>query len=1197
MKKIVLAIFMVLIFLGVPLKVFSQSWEQLPEFYLKGAFTDPQWTSLEYPFKRDGNSYSIHMDRLDGEFKVSDEIWYREFGALDEAQISGSKVVPAVKAGANFKANNLRDVTISFTYDSKDPNHTTLTFIVGGSGHGDDPVINPEVPGISGTLPVLYINVYDESGNYNNEIISKDLDHKNYFTGEYWLDLNGVDWMEGAESLGSKESPLPLQIKARGNWTRKGFSKKPFKLKFEKKQSLLGMSKSKHFAILAHADDNFGYMRNFTGFNLGKRIGLPWTPSQQPVEVVINGDYRGLYFLTESIRVGDDRVMIKDLADNETDSSLCSGGYLVELDNYDEDNQIRMEERGTTWDGFRDVLRITFDTPEEYSEIQKRFITDQFSAMNDAIGENSDRLWSYMDLDDAARYYIVEEIISHTEAYHGSTYLFRDFGEGEKWHFSPLWDCGNAFNGSDNNYFTRDGLYGNTWIASLRQNTKFMDKVRQTWKWFMSQKFDGIEADLDRYSNSLKAAAQADYLRWNRQPVPDGGQAVIDNRNMDERLSVVKMKLRNKTSWLRDQWGDYNGSFSEPARDTTIAAELPEYVKPGEDPENPVEPEDPTWPKFYLRGEINGWDLSLPMVRNGSIYSIFVENLNGRFKLSNEDWRINYGAVSSSASETIIYGPSFKSGVGDGENYIAQNLSNVEISFEYSKTNNSRATLKFVVNGEEPRVDDPVIDPEVEGLSGTLPVLYINVYDESGNYNNEIISKDLDHKNYFTGNYWLDLNGVDWMDGAASVGSKESPLPLQIKARGNWTRKGFSKKPFKLKLEKKQSLLGMSKSKHFAILAHADDNYGYMRNFTGFNLGKRMGLPWTPSQQPVEVVINGDYRGLYFLTESIRVGDDRVMIQELNDLETDPSLVSGGYLVELDNYDEDNQIRMEEKGTTWDGFRDVLRITFDTPEEYSDIQRRFVEDQFQAMNDAIGDNSDRLWSYMDLDDAARYYIVEEIISHTEAYHGSTYLFRDRGEGQKWHFSPLWDCGNAFNGSDNNYFTRDGMWGNTWIASLRQNSKFMDKVRETWKWFMSQEYNGIENDLDSYCNSLKSAAQADYKRWNNQPVPAGGQAVIDNRNMEYRLNEVKSKLRNKTSWLRDQWGDYNNGFFAEPARDMTEAAPLPEYISTVVETIDLDTNPESEIVIYDLRGVKVDRTESGNIYIIRKEGKTQKVMAQ
>ncbi len=114
----------------------------------------------------------------------------------------------------------------------------------------------------------------------------------------------------------------------------------------------------------------------------------------------------------------------------------------------------------------------------------------------------------------------------------------------------------------------------------------------------------------------------------------------------------------------------------------------------------------------------------------------------------------------------------------------------------------------------------------------------------------------------------------------------------------------------------KQKLLGLTKSKHFALLAHADDNQGYLRNFVGFNLGMRIGLPWTPWMQPCEVIINGDYRGLYFLTESIRVDGDRVNIEELDDNVSDPALISGGYIVELDNYDEENQIRMDEKGST-----------------------------------------------------------------------------------------------------------------------------------------------------------------------------------------------------------------------------------------------------------------------------------------
>lgn len=607
---------------------------------------------------------------------------------------------------------------------------------------------------------------------------------------------------------------------------------------------------------------------------------------------------------------------------------------------------------------------------------------------------------------------------------------------------------------------------------------------------------------------------------------------------------------------------------------------------------------DGDYPVFYLRGSDSslGWmNTSVVFTRENDMYSIHVDRLDGQFKISNEDWTINYG--SNTGSMLNITAPVKVQGKGNGENFNCSNLTDVKISFKYNPSNHNTAEISFSINGVDPRDPSPA-----DNASGTLPILYLNFYNEDGSYNNEVISKDLSHKNYFKGEYWLDVNDCQWLIdlGAANVGSKEEPLPLEMKARGNYTRKAYSKKPFKLKLGAKQSLLGLSKSKHFAILAHADDNYGYMRNFTGFNLGRRIGLPWTPWQQPVEVIINGDYRGLYFLTESIRVEKDRVNITELDDNVTDPALVSGGYLIELDNYDEENQIQMEEKGIpNGCGMKDVLRITFDTPELYSDIQRQFVYDQFNAMNNAVGAVSDELWSYMDLDDAARYYVVEEIISHMESYHGSTYMFRDRGVNKKWHFSPLWDCGNAFNGRTDAYFTESGTFGNTWISSLRLNNKFMNKVKDTWKWFMSNKFDGFYDELEAYSNHLKEAAKADYARWNGQPLPNFDfpQSVIDNRDMDARLSAVKQHLQAKTSWLRNQWGDHTTELFAEPDRDDTLAAPLPDYVTTEVSEIEAAIADGMEMEIYTLQGMKVSHPEAGNIYIVKHSGKAHKVLVQ
>ncbi len=559
--------------------------EGYPVFYLRGEMTNPAWNRVDeyYRFNREGNTYSLTIPSLDGQFKISGTEWEYNFGADYKMDISDAVSFYGVPDGANLRGVGLKDVTITFTIETAPGNFRGKTSImIDANGHKAPALSDiPLSTGLSNTLPVLYINVYKgETDTFDNEVIDPYLSHKNYFSGEYWLDLNGCEWMEklGAESIGSKEEPLPLQIKARGNFTRTGFAKKPFKLKLDKKQKLLGMSNSKHFALLAHADDTYGYLRNFIGFNLGKRIGLPWTPSQQPVEVVINGDYRGLYFLTESIRIEKERINITGLDDNISDPRLVSGGYLVELDNYDEDNQIRMEEESFVG-GYTDLLRITWDTPEEYSDLQKRFVSDQFGVMNSYIGTNNDEVWKYLDLDDAARYYLVEEIISHAEAYHGSTFLFRDHGEGEKWHFSPLWDCGCAFNGSRSDYFYNHSPFGNTWIPSMRVNEKFNNKVRETWLWLMTSRMDGFKDDVEEYISHIETAARCDFERWKNGPVlmfP-----IADNSDIKSRKDAALSHINDKINWLKGSFGDFGKveKIPEPERDATEAAPLPEYAK------------------------------------------------------------------------------------------------------------------------------------------------------------------------------------------------------------------------------------------------------------------------------------------------------------------------------------------------------------------------------------------------------------------------------------------------------------------------------------------------------------------------------------------------------------------------------------------------------------------------------------------
>mgnify|MGYP006336419879 FL=1 len=381
--------------------------------------------------------------------------------------------------------------------------------------------------------------------------------------------------------------------------------------------------------------------------------------------------------------------------------------------------------------------------------------------------------------------------------------------------------------------------------------------------------------------------------------------------------------------------------------------------------------------------------------------------------------------------------------------------------------------------------------------SGTLPVLHILTEN-----NAPIVSKD----DYINATYYLDAMGQENIE---SIGSATAPLTMEIKGRGNYTWKGFDKKPYRLKLTDKQPLLGMTKSKHFALLAHADDSKGFMRNAIGFELARLIGMTWTPMAKPVEVVLNGDYIGLYFLTETIRVDKDRVNIVEQEDDETDPSKVTGGWLVEIDNYNEDPHVTIKEGGehTMW--------ITYKTPEVLSSAQEDFLTNEMRRIDQLVyGDkNSDKLWEVLDIDALARFYIVQELTDNYESFHGSCYLYREMGDGEKWKFGPAWDFGSAFNRDKSQYLFEGDVWHNHWIPEICKFPAFQNYIKSIWDEFCANNYIQIFSFINQQKALIASAAAADAKRW-----PQYGNADLANR-----VTKVADRLHKNAEWLNKQWG--------------------------------------------------------------------------
>ncbi len=401
--------------------------------------------------------------------------------------------------------------------------------------------------------------------------------------------------------------------------------------------------------------------------------------------------------------------------------------------------------------------------------------------------------------------------------------------------------------------------------------------------------------------------------------------------------------------------------------------------------------------------------------------------------------------------------------------------------------------------------------------SGTLPILHIQTD------NGQSVSSKTD---YVTGTYWLDNMGHDEL--SASFGSEAEPLPLKIRGRGNWTWSGFDKKPYRIKLDEKASLCKLNKARNFCLMANADDNMGGLRNEVGFEISRLLHLAWTPASEPVELILNGDYLGLYFITEPVRVGANHVNITEQDDLSD--ADVTGGWLVEIDNYSANGQVVFKEDNGQ------EIRFTFHSPEELSSAQREYIKSQLIALNDLIYDTpiTSSAWeTVIDKDALARYYVVQEIMEDTESFHGSCYFYKDCGEDALWTWGPVWDFGNSFNRHAERFIYDGPSFDQYWIREMSKWNSFQTAVREVWKEFLVEDYDRLKLWIDERVAKYATAAVYDGRRWskyNYSDTESCKQRMLSN--LSWRVN-----------WLKQQWGDYPSGVDALSSENASSIAPI------------------------------------------------------
>ena len=332
-----------------------------------------------------------------------------------------------------------------------------------------------------------------------------------------------------------------LQIKGRGNstWTR--WLKKPYRLKFYEKISLLGEHKDRSWVLLANFADKSA-LRNHTALYLGKISNLDYTPSSHFVDLTLNGRYDGTYELCEKIKISNHRVAVGD------------DGFLLEVDG-------RAPTKADSC--FFYVSHMTSPISIEEPDVQRGDANynyaKNFVATADNVLYSNNFLdpgvgWkAYFDMDSFVDWYLINEITHNPDA----TMLyscFMHFKRGGKITMGPIWDFDLAFGNTD--YWDR-GPYDfwikkSDWISRMFKDPAFVARVKERYDYFYSRKYD-IMREIDETAVYLKRSIQENENRWGTfyDYVKPNYEVWGSYQN---EVQSVKEWLNNRMDWLKEQF-------------------------------------------------------------------------------------------------------------------------------------------------------------------------------------------------------------------------------------------------------------------------------------------------------------------------------------------------------------------------------------------------------------------------------------------------------------------------------------------------------------------------------------------------------------------------------------------------------------------------------------------------------------------
>jgi hypothetical protein len=429
---------------------------------------------------------------------------------------------------------------------------------------------------------------------------------------------------------------------------------------------------------------------------------------------------------------------------------------------------------------------------------------------------------------------------------------------------------------------------------------------------------------------------------------------------------------------------------------------------------------------------------------------------------------------------------------------------------------------------------------------------------------------------------------------------------IGIAIRGHYSA-SLPQKPYSISLwdsagaDKDTMVLGMPAQHEWDLIANYNDKV-FMRNDIAYRLFNQMGH-WASRTRFCEVVVNGNYQGVYLMIEAIKRDSNRVDVNHLDSTENSGLNVTGGYIIKHDYW-----------GATdsWlSPFHPIDHPTLDVhfvyeypkPTNITDSQKTYIQSYITQLETALydttfADTAIGYAKYMGIGSFLDYFIVNELSRNNDGFKKSIYMHKDKDDSthvKKLKMGPVWDFDWAWkdinecsifaatDGSGWAYHINDcgpDVNSSGWYVRLMQDTVFQNKLRCRWDFLRTNIISDstLFHYIDSVALYLDQAQTRHFLKWGNLGLNTGTPEMEpDPTTFAGEIAQFKGWIARRTAWLDANIpGTCNPGFTVvvkKETEDNIKIYPNPATNSITVKGKGLMSN----IKIFDVTGREVLQT--------------------